>query len=207
MSRTQPTFFDSAAAADAFNDAFTTALRRAHKKFVANFILPENIQRFYHGSGWRYPGNASAGEGHMQEIASELTTKLDDVILQDLSLLNQAFRKVNDDMQRQFAHIMYSTMSTACDTTGNVVDAQKEGSLANGFITMLEKIELAADKNGEVKMPEIHAAPEIAERMMKELQASSPEFQERVKMIKEKKIAEALDREAARKAKFVRFGE
>jgi hypothetical protein len=122
-------------------------------------------------------------------------------------VLDRAFAHISEVMQRQFADMMYSTISEACDASGNIVDAQREGSLLNSFMAMLEKIELDVDKHGNVHMPQIHAPPGIVQRMMSELEAAPPEFQDKVEQLKQKKILEATEREAARKAKFIRYGE
>jgi hypothetical protein len=200
-------FFEFDAGVDAFNEAFTAAMRQFQKRFVSNFILPENTQRFHHGDGWRSPASAEMDRGEMKVHSAVLQTSLNDIIANDLGLLDRSFTQVSESMQQQFAGMMYSTLSEACDASGNIVDAQKEGSLPNSFMAMLEKIEFGADKYGNVHMPQIHAAPETVERMIAALKAAPPEFQERFEQLKQKKILEATEREAARKAKFARYGE
>jgi hypothetical protein len=138
---------------------------------------------------------------------AELKTSLADIVANDLGLLQRAFDEIGQTLQRQFAGMVYSSLSQACDASGNTVDARQEGSLPNAFLAMLEKIELSADKHGKVHMPQVHASPEVAERMVVALEASPPEFREKVEKVKQRKIADALEREAARKAKFVRYGE
>jgi hypothetical protein len=200
-------FFEFDAGVDAFINAFTSAMRQFQKRFVSNFIPPENTQRFHHGDGWRRPASAEMTAGQMKEHSAVLETSLNDILANDLGLLERSFAQISEAMQRQFAGMMYSTISEACDASGNVVDAQKEGSLPDSFMAMLEKIEFGVDKHGNVHMPQIHAAPEIADRMMTELGAAPPEFGERVEQLKQKKILEATEREAARRAKFARYGE
>jgi hypothetical protein len=72
---------------------------------------------------------------------------------------------------------------------------------------MMEKIEFVADKHGNVSLPEVHAAPGVAERMISALEAEPPEFVERFEQLKQEKILKAKEREVARKAKFIRYGE
>lgn len=200
-------FFEFDVGVEAFNKAFTSAMSQFQKRFVSKFIPPENTHRFYHGSGWRNPASAEMTAGEMKMLSAVLQTSLDDIIANDLRLLERSFAQISETMRRQFAEMMYSTLSEACDASGNIVDAQKEGSLPNSFIAMLERVEFAADKHGNVQMPEIHAAPETAERLITALEAAPPEFGERVEQLKQKKILEATEREAARKAKFARYGE
>jgi hypothetical protein len=214
--RQRRSFFEFDAGVDAFNKAFTLALSQYHRRFVSTFIPPENTHRFYHGNSWQNPANTEASAGDMKVISAELKTPLDEIIGNDLNLLERSFSEIGESMQRQFADMMYSTLSEACDASGNVVDSDAsgnvvdskvEGSLPNSFLAMLQKIEFAADKHGNVHMPQIHAAPEMVDRMIAALEAAPPEFRERIEQLKQQKASEATDREAARKAKFARYGE
>ena len=110
-------------------------------------------------------------------------------------------------MHRQFAQMLYSTVGAACDQTGNTVDAKAEGSLENAFMAMMEKVQFSVDKNGKVNLPEVHVAPYIGARMIAALEATPPEYKERLEALKARKIEEALGREVERKAKFARYGD
>jgi hypothetical protein len=200
-------FFEFDAGADAFNKSFTASLREFNKRFASNYISPANTLRFRHGHSWRNPANGEASPGEMTLHTAELKTSLADIVANDLGLLQRAFDEISQTLQRQFAGMVYSTVSQACDAAGNTVDAHQVGSLPNAFLAMLEKIELSADKYGKVDMPQVHAPPEVAERMVAALKASPPEFHEKIEHVKQQKIADALEREATRKAKFARYGE
>jgi hypothetical protein len=203
----RPSFFEFQTAERAFNEAFTSAMRQLQKALRGKFILPENTYRFYHGDRWCNPANVEATSGETKMHSGVLTVSLNDIIANDLSLLQRSFSQVSETLQQQFAAMMYGTLSHACDMSGNVVNAQKEGSLPKSFMVMLEKIEFAADKHGNVHMPEVHAPPGVAERLISELEAAGPEFGEKVEELKQNKVLEATEREAARKAKFTRYGE
>ena len=73
-------------------------------------------------------------------------------------------------------------------------------------MAMLEKIELAVDKDGTVSMPQLHVSPELGDRMMAALENTSQDYKDRVEELKARKTVEALAREAERKAKFGRYG-
>jgi hypothetical protein len=203
----RPSFFEFEAGEHAFNEEFTSALRQFQKALRRKFVPPENTYRLYHGDRWCNPASVELASGETKMILAELSILSKDIVLNNLGLLKLSFANVSETLQRQLAALMYSTMSDACDASGNVVDAQKEGSLPNSFVAMLEKVEFAADKHGIVHMPEVHAPPGIAERLMSELEAAGPEFGEKVEQLKQKKILEATEREAARKARFARYGE
>jgi hypothetical protein len=110
-------------------------------------------------------------------------------------------------MQRQFIEMLYTTISASAEATGNVIDAKAAGSIAASFLEMLKKIELAVDRNGEVKMPEIHVAPALGRKMIAELEAQPPEFREQVERVKAEKMASAFEREKERKERFKRYEE
>jgi hypothetical protein len=203
----RPSFFEFEAAENAFNEAFTSELRQLQKALRGKFIPPENTYRFYHGDRWCNPANVEAAAGETKMHSEVLTIPLNEIIANDLGLLERSFAHISETLQQQFAAMTYASLSDACDMSGNVVDAQKEGSLPKSFMAMLEKIEFAADKKGNVHMPEVHAPPGIAERLMSELEAAGPEFGEKVEQLKEKKTLEAIEREVARKSKFARYGE
>ena len=199
-------FFEFDSGVDAFIQSFTTAVALYTKRFRANFVPPENELRFFHGGGWQRPAGEENMSGDMKMLSTVLQTRLDDIIANDLGLLQRSFSQVGDSMMQQFADLMYGTLSQACDITGNVVNAQQQGSLSDGVLAALEKVEFGVDKDGNVHMPQIHAPPGIAERMIAELEGRPAEFKEKIERLKQQKTQEAIERESVRKAKFVRYG-
>lgn len=200
-------FFLFEADGRAFNESLTRLMAEFQKKYMSNFILPQNTYRLSHGRTWTNPANSEAGSGEMKIHSAYMQTRFDEIIANDLSILQRSFQEISEALQQQFAGSFYSTLSEACDASGNVIRAPREGSFPNSFLAMLEKIEFSVDKDGNVHMPQIHAHPETAQQMLAELEASPPEFREKVDQIKQKKILAAHEHEAARKAKFARYGE
>jgi hypothetical protein len=190
----------------AFDSAFTRALTEIKKRIVAQYLPPENTQRFRHGGPWSNPGNDKAHGGQMQTHSAVLETRFDEIVNNDLAVIERSFSHVSEGIHRQFAQMLYSTVGEACKQSGNVIDAKAESSLEAAFMAMLEKIELGIDKDGTVSMPEIHVSPAVGERMMAALENTPQEYKDRVEALKARKIAEAQAREAERKAKFVRYG-
>jgi len=190
----------------AFNLSFTQLLGQLKDQVVSRYIGTDNQHRFRHDGGWVHPNAPQVIGGDMQRHGAEMSVAFEAIVANDLDLIPSNLDHLVGEMDRQFAQMMYATVAQACDRTGNTVDAQASGGLPQAFLAMLERIEFMATKEGVVDMPEIHVNPETAEKMMAALEASSPEFQAKVEALKARKIAEALDREAARKAKFVGYG-
>ena len=199
-------YFAYDAGAQAFNDAFTRTIAKIHKDTIAKYLPPENTHRFPHGGTWSDPGNTRALGGQMQTHSAFLETRFEDIVNNNLDIIVRSFGALAESLHQQFATMLYSTVNDVCERTGNTVDAKVEGSLEAAFMAVLEKIELGVDHNGNVSMPEFHVSPDVGKRMLAALENSPPEYKERIEALKTRKTAEALAREAERKAKFVRYG-
>ena len=105
-------------------------------------------------------------------------------------------------MSGQFARSIYSVVGAAAERVGNVVSNKETGSTAQSFLAMLKKIEFGVDRDGNVSLPQVHVGPDMAEKMINELQSQPPEFGEEVERVKAQRSEQALQKEAERKAKF-----
>ncbi|KAH0427722.1 hypothetical protein A8H39_06640 [Paraburkholderia fungorum] len=199
-------FFDKAGA-KAFDEAFLRLVAEQQKKMVAQYMSAENSFRLRHRGGWVHPGAPDAVVNQPRQHSSTVETQFQDLVDNNLNAIDRNVRELLDAMHQQFAAMLYSTVSSACEQTGNTVDAQAAGSVENALLEMMEKIELVANRNGEVTLPQIHAGPEAAARMADALSTVSPEFKQRFDEILHRKTHEAVAREAERKAKFARYGE
>lgn len=202
----QASYFDDEGEASAFNKSLVAFLENVQKGIVSKYLPPENRHYLRHGGKWEHPGLPNAVNGGIEQHSSNVELPFEGIVSHDLGLIDYFVQKLAQDMERQFTQMMYSTVSAACDQTGNTVDTKAAGSVCEAFAEMLEKIEFSADKFGKVKLPEIHAGSEAAASLKKALEDASPEFHQRIEELKARKIAEALDREAKRKARFVRYG-
>lgn len=193
--------FDSEAGLvmQAFGQEVVNQLRKSQHAYVD----PRNVQRFLHGRSWQShqsydPDQVSELERHQHEM----NIKFDDIMLRRLELIENTLGELSNEMAEAFIRSLYSTVSAACDKYGNVVNAGKEP--AKAYIEMLEKIEFGVDRSGNVSIPQIHAGTAAIEAFRRDKTMSSIEFEEKVVKITELKSAEALEKEAARKAKFVK---
>ena len=109
-----------------------------------------------------------------------------------------------EGVHSEFMKMIYQTVHEATERTGNVVDAEQHGSPAKAFMEMLRKIEFGVDRDGAVSRPQIHLGSEIYEKFTKDIEAQGVEFREKVEELTAAKEAAALEREAKRKARFVK---
>lgn len=192
---------------DKFNESLRKLLSTLQQHAMAKYVNPESAQRLKHGAIFSNPAAPQVYNGGIESHSTIFDIALESIIAHDITILEKCFNRFQEDMGAQFARMIYASVSKVCDQTGNVVDAKKSGSLQLAFLEMLEKIEFSADKTGEVKLPEIHLGTDAFNEFARTMQESAPEYDALVEDIKARKVAEALDREVERKAKFVRYGE
>lgn len=200
-------FFIDEIGTAAFNTAFTLMLAKFQKEVISQYISPGNTHRFRHDGDWEHPGAPETIGGGVQTHSAIVETQFQNLVDNDLGSIDRTAQHLIETMHRQFAQMLYSTVGAACDQTGNTVDAKAEGSLENAFMAMMEKVQFSVDKNGKVNLPEVHVAPDIGARMIAALEATPPEYKERLEVLKTRKVEEALGREVERKAKFARYGD
>lgn len=204
---TRKNYFAERSALAAFDNALLNHVRSVINLLISQFVSPENTQRLRHGDSWSHPGNPQAVSTGIQQHSTELYVKFEDIVAHDLGAIDRHVEKIAEGMHGQFMRMMYSTVSAACDQTGNVVDAKEAGGPIEGFAAMLEKIQFSADKHGKVTPPQVHLHPDAFKRMQDAQKNASPELLRRIEEITARKTAEALQVEFLRKARFVKYGE
>lgn len=190
-----------------FNESLRRLLSTLQQSTMAKYINPEGAQRIKHGAMFCNPAAPQVYSGGIETHSTLFDIALESIAAHDVKVLERCFNRFQEDMEAQFARMIYSSVSKVCDQSGNVVDAKKSGSLQLAFLEMLEKIEFSANKTGEVALPEIHLGTDAFNEFTRAMQESTPEYEAMVEDIKARKVAEALERESDRKAKFVRYGE
>lgn len=204
--RTRANYFSDEAGEDDFNLSFTKLMTKAQANAFSKYLRAERTQRFKHGGQWAHPAAPQALATGLKEHSSETSVPFEKIANHDLTVIEQVVGGLVEGMERQFAQMMYSTVSAAAASVGNVVDTPSAGSPREAFAQILEKLEFSADKFGKVTLPEIHSHPDAAKKLRQSIDEAPPEFHHRIEEINARKSAEALAREVERKARFVRYG-
>jgi hypothetical protein len=207
VNSTRNNYFAERSALAEFDKALLNHVRTVMKLLISQYVKPENTQRLRHGDSWANPGNPHAVSTGIQQHSTELYVKFEDIVAHDLSAIDRHVETIAEGMLGQFMQMMYSTVLAACDQTGNVVDAKQAGGPLEGFAAMLEKIQFSADKHGNVTLPQVHLPPDALKRLQDAEKTASPELLRRMAETKERKTAEALQAEALRKTRFIKYGE
>jgi len=204
--RRRACYFSDEVGEDDFHLSFTKLMTKVQANVVSKYLRADNTQRFKHGGQWAHPAAPQAQTTGLKEHSSETSVSFEKIANHDLTVIKEVVGGLVEDMERQFAQMMYSSVSAAAESVGNVVDTPSAGLPREAFAQMLEKIEFASDKFGTVTLPEIHSHPIAAKKLQQSIAEAPPEFHQRIEEIKARKAAEALAREVERKARFVRYG-
>lgn len=193
--------------AQEFMSAFTQRLAEAHREAAQKFVSEENVHHLRHGAGWTtMSASEKTDEDSFKLHSTEIATSLDDIANHNVDCLIAALHRAAEDMEMQFAQSVYGMLHETCESTGNVVSAGSQVSLAETFYATIEKIEFSADRFGNVHLPSLHAGKDVASKMLQELNSATDEFKERFEELKALKIQAALRKEVERKARFVNYG-
>lgn len=197
-------FFSAKSAARAFNEAFTTQVAAASKKYISNFVSPQNTHHLRHGGGWHNPANPNADPGEILTHRAESTVRTQDLIEHRIEILDEAIQTVAAEMQRQFLVNITKLIEDTTNQTGNVVDGAGR-PFSESYLRMLELSHWSVSAQGEVQPPQFINGTDIQSKALAMAQ-SDPEFAARIASIIEGKIAEAQREESERKARFSCYG-
>lgn len=196
--------FERAGDEEEFETSVASLLGKMQADSREMFVSQHNVLRMNHGGTWVHAASDPEPDTSMHTISAEYVIPFKDIADNDLSLIARSILPLNREMEKQFGLHMYGLIGAAADKVGNVVDAKATGSFPASMLEMLRKIELGVGRDGTVSMPQIHVGPGMAERIAKELENVPPEIEAEIQQVKAEKVQQALDREAARKAKFKR---
>ena len=187
-----------------FDEAATDILRRLIEQQRDTVLASENVITYSHGERWTAWQQGDEDKTHeFQEHCHEEVIKFQDIIDHKIPILPTYLLRIAEGVHSEFMKTLYKTLHEATQRTGNVVDAKQHSSPAEAFIEMLRKIEFGVDRAGAVSRPQIHLAPEMSEKFVKDIEMQGVEFRKEVAKLTAAKEAAALEREAKRKARFV----
>ena len=183
----------------AVDEDVVSALRDARSSIIPS----DNVYGYSHGTKWRtQPTEDGDSSGELQLHSFEFAMPFERIVNNDVAAISDYKDEIIQRLMDGFMRMMYETVNAATEKTGNIVSTKGGPFKAEYFIEMLEKIEFGVDRQGNVTLPEIHTGPGVTEKMLTELSAQGPEFQQRVEEIKARKSETALEKEAQRKSKF-----
>lgn len=189
-----------------FLTAFTKTVSEAQQSITDQYLNPENVHRFRHGGSWQHPARPDIPEGQLRSHSAEMATSFQSLVDNELGLVDKSIAQITEAMGRQLLQSIYSTLTDACDQSGNVVQVGDSGSPIKAFAQMLKKIEFSCARDGTVELPQLHLGSEAFKAFEKAFEKITPEERAEIDALKEEKTHTARQREAERKKRFIRYG-
>jgi hypothetical protein len=196
--------FSFAAESAAFQGRWIEEIPRLVHALHTQFIPERNILKYQHGTKWTFSntqGEEVPGEfkAHDELLQVEAEPRVNGE-LEKLTVLADCLAR---KMAGATIQNLQETVEEVTEQTGNVVTwKKKEKNAPAAFLEMLRKLQFGVTEDG---MPSLPSFFNTDPAFIAELQAHldvNPAFKDEVERIKAQKIAEALGREAERKAKF-----
>jgi hypothetical protein len=187
-----------------FTKGFSKAIDSNFRMFSEQYMSPDNVLKFNHGRMWEAPANASGDTmGEMSEHGTETKLSLKDIAEGNVESIFRAISQVTDDIKTQVERQLFDIITTSTEKSGNVVNGSQK-TFPQSMYEMLEMMQLPLDDAGELSMPTMFIHPSQTAKLKAELDSAGKEFGERFEALKEKKKAEAQERERQRLARFER---
>ncbi len=169
----------------------------------AAYINPRNEQMYHHGGTWKAPQESDGVDTTIVTHEHVVELPFSKVIEHDLRIVPQYIDNIVGGMFGHFQTHLFKTVEESTTRSGNVVDAATSPDLAEAYLEALQKIEFGVDENGAVSRPTLYPGKEIAQKLAAAIQEKGPDFAAKVADLIKTKDSEALEKEKARKAKFV----
>ena len=164
-------------------------------------IAGNNILMFHHGGSWQSHQSYDPDRvDEMQTLRHEMKFDMEEILIGRLDVIERSCMEISNGMAEGFAKAFYQLLSDTCEEHGNVIDGGV--SLGEQMLQAMETVEYSVGRDGAVVLPEFRVSPSIAKLLSTDPSLSSPELQARADAIKKLKSAQALEKEAARKARF-----
>ncbi|MBX8590064.1 hypothetical protein K5D56_11835 [Pseudomonas cichorii] len=181
-------------------------MRDAQEKVEAlreTYVDSRNVHSFSHGTSWQsHNSYAPDHVSHLQTQSHESRVSFEDVLMGKLEVIPESLTSLVNSMMDGFGKSFLQTISQVCEENDRVVSTS--GSLGEQLIAALEAVEFSVDRDGSIQKPQMMVGSEIMKKILHDSPMLSPELQAKAQTITELKSAQAMEREVARKAKFVK---
>lgn len=199
----------------AIDKAVFQLLAEMIKNKNSSLIAKDNVFYYQHGATWTHVSvnTDRRNEGNFKEQSVEVSVSASRILENDANVIPEFVSEMAEKMHGKFATSVYSTIGDAAESVGNSLQFEAQTGLTEQeeaiamrrqLNVLFERLELSVDQYGAVSYPSLHVHPENT-KMIKAL--SLPETEEEARTfyeVQRRKEAEALGREAARLARYVR---
>jgi hypothetical protein len=193
---------------DQFQRELIIRLIREFDERRKKHILTENLQIFYHGTGWTFqrqePGGYGPHSGAFKLQSVEVKIRIDRILANDTTLVSDFLRETAEHQEKQLFHTLVGEMNAVADEAGNTIAMPKSGSMADALLELIRTTEPIVGPTGTVSRPTLFLAPQMIEKLERDVAERGPEFHDQVEALWREKEKQALDRESQRLAQYDR---
>jgi|GEM_PF-5281291 len=179
------------------------------RKYIRNrihvhFPMLKKIQRrrIFEGATSRVQNiERNEEDSLINKIESQISISFDQIPQMEFSDLLVKMDTIAQDMAKQHAKILFNTLNTCVQNTGNVIEAGGASFSRDMVLEMLKKIHLEFDSNGIPHVLDLIVNHKSSKKIIDEMDAAfrDPEFQRKYNDLIQEKLEEFCVREAARK--------
>jgi hypothetical protein len=193
---------------DQFQRELIIRLIREFDERRKKHIPTENLQIFYHGTGWTFqrqePGGYSPHSGAFKLQSVGVQIRIDRILANDTTLVSDFLRETADRQEKQLFHTLVGEMNAVAEEAGNTISMPKSGSMADAFLELIRTTEPIVGPSGTISRPTLFLAPKMIEKLERDVAERGPEFHNQVEALWREKEKQALDRESQRLAQYDR---
>jgi len=157
--------------------------------------------RTLHAGGFRYQENGREATTPLNKISLTIEISLPTIVKFDLEAFAQSIYEFAEQHVAEMHRMMYRTLDTVTQLTGNVSNAKGSPPSADIMLDMLERLPIRFDDKDEPILPQIIAGPELFQKLVKI--KFTPEQEERNKGIIETKRREFHAKKRYRRLSYV----
>jgi hypothetical protein len=157
--------------------------------------------RTLHAGGFRYEENGKEATTPLNTVALTIEISQATIVSFDLEQFAQSIYEFTEQHVAEMHRMMYRTLDTVTQLTGNVFNAKGNPPSADMILDMLEKLPIRFDDNDQPILPQIIAGPDLFKKLVDI--KFTPEQEERNKRFIEAKRRDFHAKKRHRRLSFI----
>ncbi len=180
------------------------ALNKNLRAEIRNDPLLSRFGEYHFSEGDKWEVEQEDGSIEKREftkIEGKVSISSKDVVTKGLGAFAASQLQIAEEIKSKQTEMLIKEFKNTAEQSGNILDNRNRPFTFDTFITLLEKVTIEFDNDGRAILPSLVVAPELAEKLAKEIPKWEADLKnkERYDKLLEKKREEWNDRESNRK--------
>ena len=177
--------------------------RRRHKH-----VPQENLQIFYHGTGWSFQREETDGfsskKGTLELQRVQCSIGVDRILKNDVGQISDFIRETSEKFEEAFEQRLFTEMESVVTETGNTISISEAGSLKDAAKRIISSAHLSVNADGTISRPTLYLNPATMEKIQNMQRSGELENDPEIELLWIQKEEEARQRESIRLARYQR---